>query len=67
MSEDDKKADLMKMLNEEPNSHLLIDTRQQLAFWGGAIDALVEEGKIEADFKEFYNEQYSRIKVTLKQ
>lgn len=64
MSEEDKQADILKSLEE--HGQIRIDTRPALAFWGAAVDALVEQGKIETEFIDLEEQQYSFYRVTLK-
>lgn len=62
MDLDGKKADLLSKL--ESCDFLRFDRKPQLAFWGEAISALEDEGKIETEFREV-DEQYSYLRVTL--
>ena len=63
MSEEDKQADILKNINE--HGCIRITSRQAEAFWGPAVDALVDAGKVKSEFIENYEGQYSYYRVTL--
>lgn len=63
MSEEDKKEDLLKNIKE--HGCIRITTRQAEAFWGAALNALIDEGKVKSEFVENYVGQYSYYKVEM--
>lgn len=62
MSEADKEADILRNLRE--HGCVRLTSRPALAFWGAAVDRLVEAGKVQTELIEEYEAQYSYIKVT---
>lgn len=62
MDLDAKKADIMKALETQAN--ITFDSKPQMAFWGDAINALIDDGKIEGEWYESWEQQYSCYKVT---
>lgn len=62
MSEKDKEEDLLRSLAEL--GCVRLTTRQAVEFWGRAVDALVDAGKVEVRHRENYEQQYSWIEVT---
>jgi len=62
MTESDKVADLLSNLDR--HGCLRIDNRHALAFWGSAIQKLKDDGIVETEMVENYEQQYSYLKVT---
>lgn len=64
MSESDKREDILRSLAE--CGVIRLTTRASVAFWGAAVDALRDAGKVRVEHKENYEGQYSWIEVTLR-
>lgn len=62
MSEADKETDILKTVEE--HEAIRITSRLGMAFWGAAIDRLKAAGKVETEFIENYEGQYSYLLVT---
>lgn len=62
MTEADKVADLISSLDQ--HGCIRIDNRHAMAFWGSAIQKLVDDGVAESELIENYEGQYSYLKVT---
>ena len=63
MSESDKETDLLKNIKE--HGMIRIYGRGSLAFWGGALNSLVEAGTVKTELVENYDAQESYLKVEL--
>jgi hypothetical protein len=63
MTEAGKEAEIIAQIEE--HGCIRIEGRPALGFWGGAIQRLKDAGRVETEFVENYEGQYSYIKVTL--
>lgn len=62
MTEADKETDILARVKE--HEAIRITSRPAMAFWGDAINRLETAGKVETEFIENYEGQYSYLLVT---
>jgi hypothetical protein len=62
MTEEDKRADLLRSLEEY--GCVRLTSRQAVQFWGAAVDWLADAGKVKVRDRVDHEGQYSWIEIT---
>lgn len=66
MTEQDKRDDILTYLLSKPDAHIRLDTKQQMEFWGRAVAALEDAGRIAVEFVDLPEQQCSFYKIRLR-